>query len=115
MRIGSSLTAELIKHIREKPVSEEDLKQAGLFTLDVIGCIVAGRATETGQRLTKWAEVLVEGSGSLSSLDPARQAFLSGAFSHLMELHPTHRASVTAPGCAVVPAVLALGHGLPVS
>lgn len=114
MRIGSSLTAELIKYIREKPVSNEDLEQAGLFTLDVIGCIVAGRATETGERLSKWAGVLSEAGGGLGSLDPARQAFLSGACSHLLELHPTHRLSMTAPGCAVVPAVLALGHGLPV-
>ncbi len=114
MRIGSSLTAELTKLIREKQVSDEDLKQAGLFTLDAIACIAAGRNTETGQKLARWAEVLVDGPGGLGSLDPARRAFLSGAFGHQLELHATHRASASAPGCAVAPVVLALGQGLPV-
>ncbi|MEM7429128.1 MAG: MmgE/PrpD family protein [Pseudomonadota bacterium] len=114
MRIGSSLTAELIKLIREKQVTDEDLKQAGLFTLDAIACIAAGRNTETGKRLTRWAEVLGDGTGGMNGLDPARRAFLSGAFGHQLELHATHKASVSAPGCAVVPVVLALGQGLPV-
>ncbi len=114
MRIGSSLTAELIKFIRGKQVSDEDLKQAGLFTLDAIACIAAGRNTETGKKLSRWAEVLVDGAGGLNALDPARRAFLSGAFGHLLELHSTHRASASAPGCAIVPTALALGQGLPV-
>ncbi len=41
--------------------------------------------------------------------DAGRQAFLVGGLSHILEMDDLHRASVTHPGCVVVPAALAIG------
>jgi 2-methylcitrate dehydratase PrpD len=41
--------------------------------------------------------------------DAGRQAFLIGGLSHILEMDDLHRASVTHPGCVVVPAALAIG------
>jgi 2-methylcitrate dehydratase PrpD len=99
-----SLTQELITLIRARPVSEEDLQQAALFTLDALACAYAGSATPVGDILKRW--------GAAGDLDSRRQALLMGALTHITETDDLHRASVTHPGCVVVPAVLALGEKL---
>ncbi len=99
-----SLTQELITLIRARPVSDEDLQQAALFTLDALACAYAGSATPVGDILKRW--------GAAGDLDSQRQALLMGALTHITETDDLHRASVTHPGCVVVPAVLALGEKL---
>jgi len=99
-----SLTQELITLIRARPVSDEDLQQAALFTLDAIACAYAGSATPVGDILKRW--------GAAGSLDSQRQALLMGALTHITETDDLHRASVTHPGCVVVPAALSLGEKL---
>ncbi len=99
-----SLTQELIELIRHKPVSDRDLRQAALFTLDAIACAYAGSKTGVGNVLRNWA--------SQGDLDRKRQALLVGALTHVTETDDLHRASVTHPGCVVVPAVLSLGEKL---
>lgn len=99
-----SLTQSLIKLIREKPVQQEDLESAALFTLDAVATAYAGSATPVGQVLRDWA--------SSSDLDLKRQALLMGALTHITETDDLHRASVTHPGCVVVPAALSLGEKL---
>jgi 2-methylcitrate dehydratase PrpD len=99
-----SLTQELIALIRSKPVSDQDLEQAALFSLDAIACAYAGSATGVGEILRGWA--------AQGDMDSKRQALLMGALTHITETDDLHRASVTHPGCVVVPAVLSLGAKL---
>ncbi|MCP4769683.1 MAG: MmgE/PrpD family protein [Gammaproteobacteria bacterium] len=99
-----SLTQELIPLIRSKPVSAQDLEQAALFTLDAVACAYAGSNTPVGTILQHW--------GAQGDMDSKRKALLAGALTHITETDDLHRASVTHPGCVVVPAVLALGEKL---
>ena len=97
-----SLTQELIGLIRAKPIDNNDYEQAALLMLDAVACAYAGTATPVGGILRDWAKA--QGS------DDKRDAFLMGALTHITETDDLHRASVTHPGCVVVPAVLALGE-----
>jgi hypothetical protein len=85
-----SLTQELIDLIRDKPVSDQDLQHAVLFTLDAIACAYAGSKTGVGEVLRSWAVQ--------SDLDSKRKALLMGALTHITETDDLHRASVT-PWC----------------
>jgi len=97
-----SLTKDLIQLIRDKPISEEDLACAALFTLDALATAYAGSVTPVGKKLIAWAQS--------ADMDNKRQAFLMAALTHITETDDLHRASVTHPGCVVVPAVLSLGE-----
>ena len=97
-----SLTQDLIALIRNKPITDADLEQAALFSLDAIACAYAGCNTPVGDILRRW--------GAQGDMDSRRQALLMGALTHITETDDLHRASVTHPGCVVVPAVLALGE-----
>lgn len=99
-----SLTRDLIDLIRARAVTPTDLEQAALFTLDAIACAYAGSATPVGAILRDWA--------GDDELDRNRRAMLMGALTHITETDDLHRASVTHPGCVVVPAALALGEHL---
>ncbi|MGB5329499.1 MAG: MmgE/PrpD family protein, partial [Gammaproteobacteria bacterium] len=97
-----SLTQELIDLIRNKPVADQDLQHTALFTLDAIACAYAGSRTGVGELLRSWA--------TQSDMDNKRKAMLMAALTHITETDDLHRASVTHPGCVVVPAVLSLGE-----
>ena len=99
-----SLTQDLIALIRSKPVGDDDLQQAALFSLDALACAYAGCNTPVGEILRRWA--------GADDLDWRRKAWLMGALTHITETDDLHRASVTHPGCVVVPAALALGEKL---
>ncbi len=99
-----SLTRDLIGLIRDKAITRDDLEQAALFTLDTVACAYAGSATPVGDILRRWA--------AGSDLDDNRAAMLMAALTHITETDDLHRASVTHPGCIVVPAVLSLGARL---
>jgi len=99
-----SLTQELIKLIRNKPITQTDLQSTAMFTLDAVATAYAGSATPVGKILREWA--------LSSELDPKRQALLMAALTHITETDDLHRASVTHPGCVVVPAALSLGEKL---
>ena len=99
-----SLTQELIALIRNKPISDQDLEQAALFSLDAIACAYAGSVTGVGEILRGWA--------AQADMDGKRQALLMSALTHITETDDLHRTSVTHPGCVVVPAALSLGAKL---
>lgn len=92
-----TLTQQLTELIVAKPVAPTDLEQAALLTLDAMANALAGRATEPGVILLRWA-------GATAATDAARGAFLLGALTHILETDDLHRASVVHPGCVVVPA-----------
>jgi 2-methylcitrate dehydratase PrpD len=101
-RNSVSLTKDLIQLIRDKPISEDDLACAALFTLDALATAYAGRVTPVGKKLIAWAQSV--------DMDNKRQAFLMAALTHITETDDLHRASVTHPGCVVVPVALSLGE-----
>lgn len=95
-----SLTRQLTELIRSKPIAQNDLDGAAIYLLDAVSNAVAGRATQPGSILLDWAEG--------RKMDEGRRAFLMGALAHIVEMDDLHRASVTHPGCVVVPAVIAI-------
>lgn len=99
-----SLTRELYKVIKRKPVEDNDLRSAALFFLDAMANAVAGRKSSPGRILLQWSK--------RSNLDAGREAFLLGGLIHTLETDDLHRASVVHPGCVVVPAVISIGRRL---
>lgn len=97
-----SLTRELITLIREREPSPDDLDAAALFVLDTLAAAYAGSITPVGKILRNWA--------AAADFDSKRQSLLTGALAHITETDDLHRASVTHPGCVVVPVALALGE-----
>ena len=91
-----TITGRLIALIEAKPISEADIEQAALFTLDAVANALAGRNSEPGRKLVDWA--------SAEPRDAGRSAFLMGALTHILEVDDLHKASVVHPGCVVVPA-----------
>lgn len=96
-----SLTAQLIDLIRRKPITEAARDSAALFVLDAVANAIAGRSSVPGRILMAWA----------AGRPPhaATQSFLLGGLAHTLETDDLHRASVTHPGCVVVPVAVALG------
>ncbi|NIR41265.1 MAG: MmgE/PrpD family protein, partial [Actinobacteria bacterium] len=78
-----------------------DRAQAERFVRDWLGSYVAGAAAPTGMMLTAYGR---------RSTDLEGRVFLASALSHVTETDDLHRASVTHPGCVVVPVALLLGR-----
>jgi len=95
-----SLTQQLVKLIRAKPITDEDRERAALFLLDTVANALGARNTIPGRILRAWY--------ARQGADAGRQAFLLGGLAHILEMDDLHRASVTHPGCVVVPAALVL-------
>ena len=102
-----TLTKNLVELIRAKPIEEEDIQAAALFTLDALVNALAGRNTIPGRLLLTWAASL---GGGGQGRDAGRQALLVGGLTHILETDDLHRASVVHPGCVVVPAALAVAR-----
>lgn len=96
-----TLTQRLTELITTKPIMPPDLEHAALLVLDAIANALAGRASEPGAILLRWAT-------AAAPTDAARRAFLLGALTHILETDDLHRASVVHPGCVVVPAAWAV-------
>jgi 2-methylcitrate dehydratase PrpD len=96
-----TLTARLIQLIRRKPVTDADLEQAALFMLDAVANSIGGRNSAAGRILLQWA--------ADRPAHASTQSFLIGALTHILETDDLHRASVTHPGCVVIPVVIAVG------
>ncbi|NKB22584.1 MAG: MmgE/PrpD family protein [Alphaproteobacteria bacterium] len=95
-----TLTEGLVELIREKPVSDADLHQTALFTLDAVAKMIAGRNSEPGRKLLEW--------GATRQGDAARRALVMGGLTHILEVDDIHRASVVHTGCVTVPVALSL-------
>ena len=94
-----SLTRNLTRAIRARPIAEHDLRSAAVFVLDTLACAFAARNSPQGRILLDWYR--------RESRDAARRAFLFGALVHVLEMDDLHRESVTHPGCVVIPAAWA--------
>lgn len=97
-----SLTRDLTRLIREKPVTDRDLEWASLFVLDTLACALGALPTSPARMLNAVAPP--------ASSDTARKAFYLGGLSHILEMDDLHRDSVTHPGSVVIPAAWAVAH-----
>ena len=111
-----TLTRELARMIRGRRVESEDLANAERYVRDWLGCMVAGRQTAPGRALRAYAGEAVDPRAASSraanptAAAPETSAFLAAALSHITETDDLHRASVTHPGCVVIPTCLVLGR-----
>ncbi|NJM12115.1 MAG: MmgE/PrpD family protein [Synechococcaceae cyanobacterium SM1_2_3] len=96
-----TLIQQLTELIAAKPITPPDLEHAALLTLDAIANALAGRESEPGAILLRWAKAALPS-------DAGRRAFLLGTLTHILETDDLHRASVVHPGCVVVPAAWAV-------
>jgi 2-methylcitrate dehydratase PrpD len=106
----ASLTGELVRLIRGRPVGAHDIDAAAGFALDTMANIIAGTNSAAGRKLLAWARAMAP-AGDLTALDAGRQALLMGSLCHILEVDDLHRTSVVHPGCIAVPAMLALADG----
>ena len=96
-----SLSRALVRLIRGRRVGPGDLGRAERYVRDWLGCTVAGRATVPGASLIAYGGARQDVEG---------RVFLAAALSHITETDDLHRASVTHPGCVVIPTALLLTH-----
>lgn len=96
-----SLSRSLARLIRSRQATDADRQHALRFVRDWLASAVAGSATDPGRRLLRYAS----GTSSIEG-----DAFLLAALSHITETDDLHRASITHPGCVVVPVALTLGR-----
>jgi len=95
-----SLTSQLTQLIRGKSITASDRNKAALFVLDAVANAYAGRRTDPAARVLRWYRTQGGDSG--------RQALAVGVLTHILETDDLHKASVTHPGCVIVPAALAV-------
>lgn len=70
-----SLTRDLTKLIRSKPVTDKDLEWAALFVLDTLGCALGALRTEPARMLKAVAPP--------ETSDVPRRAFYLGGLAHI--------------------------------
>ena len=99
--VGGSLTRGLVRGVRALPADTADLRQAERFVRDWLGSYLAGAAAPEGRVLDAYGS---------RARDLEGRVCWAAARSHVTETDDLHRASVTHPGCAVVPVALALGR-----
>lgn len=95
-----SLTRQLTRLIRAKPVSEDDLRRASMFVLDTLACALGALKTKPARML--------EAVAPPRNSDIARRAFHLGGLVHILEMDDLHRDSVTHPGSVIIPAAWAV-------
>ena len=96
-----SLTRLLARRVRTRGAGASDFIAAERFVRDWLGSYVAGTASPTGRLL---------GAYGGRARDLEARVFLAAALSHVTETDDLHNASVTHPGCVVVPTAWLLGR-----
>lgn len=112
------ITRTLAKYISaaaSRPLPPEVEKKTALHVLDSVAAIVSGAKLPAGQRILPFvedlggkAEATVFGSGFKTTA--ASAALANGMCAHADETDDSHAPSLTHPGCAVVPAALAIAE-----
>jgi len=97
------------------PLSEEIVVRAKQHILDSFAAMISGSRLKPGEVIRRYVKreggspvAQVIGSALLSSATLA--ALANGTSAHADETDDSHAASGTHPGCAVVPAALAMGE-----
>ena len=105
---------EYMVESRTAPVPADVALKTKHHILDTIGAMVSGTTLESGRLAIKYAEMQggtpqaqVVGSSLITNAFSA--ALANGILAHADETDDSHAPSGTHPGCAVVPAALAMG------
>src|ERR1700682_945253 len=105
-----------VKGLRHDQLSHEVRHYAKRHLMDTVGVMIAGAGGDVATRAeTMLASVRPAGSvpvpGRARRADLLDAAFLGGTAAHGIELDDGYRQGSVHPGCAVVPALLAVAHG----
>lgn len=115
---SSSLTHAIARHIastHQRVLPDEVVERAKHHLLDTISAIVSGAELKAGKLGRAYVEAL-GGTDEAAVLGCALRsnavnaAFSNGMSAHADETDDSHPASITHPGCAVVPAALAMAE-----
>src|SRR5687767_3439586 len=106
-----SLTEQIAAFLaatRLEMIPDDVLDAARIYVLDWLGSSLAGTQSAQGQMLRRYAEQQPAANATVFGLDAGRSptvaALHNGATSHVLEMDDLDRASVTHPGCVVIPA-----------
>lgn len=99
---------------REIPLPDAVVERTAIHVLDTVGAMVSGVDLEAGRFGARAAEAIA-GPGRATRVaggagDPISSALANGFAAHADETDDSHPPSTTHPGCAVVPAALALAQ-----
>lgn len=110
------LSAYIAGALRQ-PIPREVLEKAGLHILDTIAAMLSGGQLPAGQFAISYVESLggtrqssIVGTRLLTS--PVNAALANGMLAHADETDDSHAPSRTHPGCAVIPAALAVAESV---
>ena len=117
------VTERLAAHMASAParaLPDDVVRKTRLHILDTIAAMVSGTRLAAGQRIIPWArtqggpaQALVPGSNVRTQVVWA--ALAGGVLAHADETDDSHAASLTHPGCAIVPAALAVADWIDAS
>jgi 2-methylcitrate dehydratase PrpD len=116
----SETTRRLSDHIAsalQQPIPPAVAEKAGLHILDTFAAMISGTRLPAGQFAIAYVESLggarqssVAGTRLLTS--PVNAALANGMLAHADETDDSHAPSRTHPGCAVIPAALAVAESV---
>jgi len=111
----SDKLGEYIAQAMDAPLSEAVSEQGRLHLLDTLGAIVSGAMLPAGRKIVPFVRdaacfpvASVLASDVMTS--PAQAALANGTLAHADETDDSHAPSLTHPGCANVPAALAVAE-----
>ncbi|MBN2060953.1 MAG: MmgE/PrpD family protein, partial [Deltaproteobacteria bacterium] len=111
----TDIVASYISKSQDTAIPEDVIEKAKHHILDSLAAILSGSALEAGRLAIKNAEskgsideAQVAGSGKLTSAVDAAMA--NAIMAHADETDDSHAPSLTHPGCAVIPAALAVSE-----
>jgi 2-methylcitrate dehydratase PrpD len=105
--------AEYIASALSQPLPAEVAHKAKAHLLDTLASMVSGSRMRAGESVLSYLRLLGEGPGLATiagthlRVSPVHAALANGMFAHADETDDSHAASLTHPGCGIVPAVLA--------
>src|SRR6202030_291524 len=113
---ASEAVVSFVSELRFGALSDELRHYARRHLMDTVGVMIAGAGGDVADRAEAMlASVRPAGSvpvpGRARRADLLDAAFLGGTAAHGIELDDGYRQGSVHPGCAVVPALLAMAHG----
>jgi 2-methylcitrate dehydratase PrpD len=108
--------ARFVASLSFEDLDDAALEKARCHTLDTIGACLAGSRQEVSQIAASVLNDLMSPGtvpvpGLSRRIDALSAAFLAGTAVHGLELDDGFRPGAIHPGCVVIPAALAVGHG----
>ena len=114
MTAFTAQVAEYLVAAADTPLPAEVSERTALHTLDTVAAAISGADLDAGRFAgTAWSGLAGSGGSTLvtgGTADPVSAALVNGFAAHADETDDSHPPSTTHPGCAIVPAALALGQ-----